>query len=63
MEHRNAVIKMVSPYLVSLTELHSCVDHSANAGCRLVLLSHYSLAMQPLPALEHLVIPSTAPGH
>lgn len=56
MEHRNAVIKMVSPYLVSLTELHSCADHSVNADCRWALLSQYSLAMQPLPALEHLVI-------
>jgi hypothetical protein len=56
MSDRNAILRMVSPYLTTWTEVHSCTNHSSLGRCDWAGQSHLLLAMQPMPALKKLTI-------
>jgi hypothetical protein len=51
-----AILRLVSPYIVSWTNVSACMDHLLDDHCKASALSHLSLATQPLPALEHLTL-------
>lgn len=51
-----AILRMVSPYIVSWTNVSACMDPLLDDHCKAAALSHLSLATQPLPALEHLTL-------
>jgi hypothetical protein len=51
-----AILRMISPYVVSWRDFSGCMDHPMDTHCMVATISHLSLAMLPLPALENLTI-------
>lgn len=59
MKDTKAILRMVSPFITSWAEAYicdNCRDLLIDQYCMTAMLSHLSLAMQPLPALEHLSV-------